>query len=300
MPIMQVIVLAVVQGLTEFLPVSSTAHLYLTSWLLGWNAESLDFDIMLHLGTLAAVLIYFFRDWVQIIGQGFGMDAGHDPELKHNRMLLWLMAIGTIPIGVCGALFNEMAETVWRTPVVMGIMLIAIGVVIWFAEKAGRMVRDMASLSLADALAIGLAQVLAIVPGCSRSGITISAGLFRNLTRESAARFSFLLSTPAIGGAAVKALWDIHKHGGPGHRRGGGEGALGHPQTRWAARPAGRAVPGGGRGERIDRLRRDRLVSAIFASRQPSCLCVLSHCFWHNSACSGFHPPASVMKRRPA
>jgi len=127
MPIMQVIVLAVVQGLTEFLPVSSTAHLYLTSWLLGWNAESLDFDIMLHLGTLAAVLIYFFRDWVQIIGQGFGMDAGHDPELKHNRMLLWLMAIGTIPIGVCGALFNEMAETVWRTPVVMGVMLIAIG-----------------------------------------------------------------------------------------------------------------------------------------------------------------------------
>ena len=217
MPLMQVIVLAVVQGLTEFLPISSTAHLYLTSWLLGWNAESLDFDIMLHLGTLAAVLIYFFGDWVQIIGQGFGIDVGRDRELKHNRMLLWLLVIGTIPIGVFGALFNKMAETVWRTPVVMGIMLIAVGLVIWFAENAGRAVRDISSLSLADSLAIGAAQALAIVPGCSRSGITISAGLFRNLTCESAARFSFLLSTPAIGGAAVKALWDIHKHGGGLH-----------------------------------------------------------------------------------
>jgi undecaprenyl-diphosphatase len=214
---MQVIVLAVVQGLTEFLPISSTAHLFLTSWLLGWNAESLDFDIMLHLGTLAAVLIYFFRDWVQIIGQGLGIDVGRDPELKHNRMLLWLLAIGTIPVGIFGALFNEMAETTWRTPVVMGIMLIAVAGVIWYADNVGRKVRDMSSLSLSDALAIGGAQALAIVPGCSRSGITISAGLLRNLTRESAARFSFLLSTPAIGGAAVKALWHIHKHGGGLH-----------------------------------------------------------------------------------
>ena len=217
MPILQVIVLAVVQGLTEFLPISSTAHLYLTSWLLGWNTESLDFDIMLHLGTLAAILIYFFGEWVQIIAQGFGLQAGHDPELKHNRALLWLLAIASIPIGICGALFNKMAETVWRTPIVMGIMLIAVGIVIWFAENAGRKVRDMGTLSLGDALAIGVAQVLAIVPGCSRSGITISAGLFRNLTRESAARFSFLLSTPAIAGAALKALWDIHKHGGGLH-----------------------------------------------------------------------------------
>src|SRR3954471_16696654 len=106
MPILQVIVLAVVQGLTEFLPISSTAHLYLTSWLLGWQTESLDFDIMLHLGTLIAVLLYFFQDWLQIIGQGFGMNLGHDPELKHNRMLLWLLAIGSIPIGVCGLAFN--------------------------------------------------------------------------------------------------------------------------------------------------------------------------------------------------
>src|ERR1051326_7194328 len=151
MPIMQVVVLAVVQGLTEFLPVSSTAHLYLTSWLLGWNTESLDYDIMLHLGTLAAVLIYFFRDWLQIIAQGFGMNAGYDPELKHARTLLWLLVVATIPIAVCGALFNKMAETVWRTPVVMGVMLIVVGGVIWVAENSGNLVRDMGSLSLADA-----------------------------------------------------------------------------------------------------------------------------------------------------
>ena len=94
MPIFQVIVLAIVQGLTEFLPVSSTAHLYLSSWLLGWQAESLDFDIALHMGTLLAVLLYFLPDWIQIISQAFGMQIGHDPELKHNRSLLWLLAAG--------------------------------------------------------------------------------------------------------------------------------------------------------------------------------------------------------------
>jgi len=217
MPLYQVVVLAIVQGLTEFLPVSSTAHLYLSSWLLGWQTESLDFDIMLHLGTLVAVLLFFFQDWVQIIAMGFGLDFGHDPELRHNRMLLWLLAIGSIPIGLCGLAFNKMAETVWRTPVVMGIMLIAVALVMWFAEQAGHRVRDMSSMTLTDSLSIGLAQVLAIVPGCSRSGITISAGLLRNLTRESAARFSFLLSTPAIAAAAGKAMWDIHKHGGGLH-----------------------------------------------------------------------------------
>ena len=214
MPIFQVVVLAIVQGLTEFLPVSSTAHLYLTSWLLGWETEALSFDIMLHLGTLLAVLLYFFRDWVQIIAQGFGIRLGTDDELGHNHMLLWLLVIGTVPLGVAGLLFNKQAETTWRNPFVMGVMLILVGGVMWLAENAGRKVRDLSSLNLPDALAVGAAQMLAVVPGCSRSGITISAGLFRNLTREAAARYSFLLSTPAIGAAAAKALWDIHKHHG--------------------------------------------------------------------------------------
>src|SRR5215470_10782588 len=101
MPILQVIVLAVVQGLTEFLPISSTAHLYLTSWLLGWQIEGLDFDIALHIGTLLAVLIYFARDWLQIIGQGFGIQMEGDRELKHNQSILWLLVIGTVPVGIC-------------------------------------------------------------------------------------------------------------------------------------------------------------------------------------------------------
>src|SRR4051794_26093981 len=183
MPILQVIVLAVVQGLTEFLPISSTAHLYLTSWLLGWQIEGLDFDIALHMGTLLAVLIYFAKDWIQIIAQGFGIRMRGNHELKHNHMLLWLLVIGTVPVGVCGLLFNKQAETTWRNPFVMGFMLIAVGVLMWIAENNARSRRDLSSIDLADALTIGAAQALAVVPGTSRSGITITAGLFRNLTR---------------------------------------------------------------------------------------------------------------------
>lgn len=214
MPLLQVIVLAVVQGLTEFLPISSTAHLYLTSWLFGWQVEGLDFDIALHLGTLLAVLLYFARDWVQIIAQGFGVRMRGDDELEHNHMLLWLLVIGTIPVGIAGLLFNKQAEGAWRNPFVIGGMLIVVGVLMWFAETGSRRHRDLASIGLPDAVAIGAAQALAVVPGTSRSGITITAGLFRNMTRESAARFSFLLSTPAIGAAAAKALHDMYKKGG--------------------------------------------------------------------------------------
>src|SRR5215475_12070567 len=121
MPMYQVVILALVQGLTEFLPISSTAHLYLSSWLLGWQTESLSFDIMLHLGTLIAVLVYFLRDWLQIIGQALGVDAGGSNELRQNRALLWLLVIGSIPVGVAGLLFNKQAETTWRNPVVMGV-----------------------------------------------------------------------------------------------------------------------------------------------------------------------------------
>ena len=110
MPLLQVIVLAIVQGLTEFLPISSTAHLYLTSWLFGWQLEGLDFDIALHIGTLLAVLLYFARDWIQIIAQGFGIRMRGDDELTHNHMMLWLLVIGTIPVGIAGLVFNKQAE----------------------------------------------------------------------------------------------------------------------------------------------------------------------------------------------
>jgi undecaprenyl-diphosphatase len=214
MPIFQVIILGVVQGLTEFLPVSSTAHLALVPWLFGWKDPGLGFDIALHVGTLAAVLIYFFRDWVQILTQGFGMQTGGDPDLSRNRHLLWLLAIATIPVGLAGYIFKEQAETTWRSPYVIGTMLIVVGLLMWAAEYMGRKQKDLGHVTPADAISIGIAQAIAVVPGTSRSGITISAGLFRNLDRRAAARFSFLLSTPAIGGAAAKDFWDLVKHQG--------------------------------------------------------------------------------------
>jgi len=214
MPIYQIVVLGIVQGLTEFLPISSSAHLYLTSWLLGWNTEALDFDIMLHLGTLVAVLIYFFRDWVEIFAHGFGVRMGHDEALNQNPGLLWLLVVGSIPVGIAGLLFEKQADTTLRTPFVMGTMLVLVGILMWMAENSGRLVRDLSMASLTDAVSIGLAQALAVIPGTSRSGITITAGLFRNFDRETAARFSFLLSTPAIAAAASKALYNIHKQHG--------------------------------------------------------------------------------------
>ena len=214
MPLIQAIVLGIVQGLTEFLPISSTAHLILIPWLLGWKDPGLAFDVALHVGTLAAILIYFFRDWMQVIGQGLGIPTAGDPALARNRGLLWLMVAATLPIGVFGFLFQHQAESVWRTPNVIGVMMIAVGGLLWWAERVGRKQRDLGHLNFPDAMTVGFAQVLSIVPGTSRSGVTIAAGLLRNLDRATAARFSFLLSTPAIGAAAAKDFYDLMRHAG--------------------------------------------------------------------------------------
>lgn len=214
MPIHQAVILAIVQGFTEFLPISSSAHLALAPWLLGWKDQGLTFDIALHFGTLAAVLIYFFRDWVQIIGQAFGLKLGADEGLKTSPRLLWTIAAATLPIGVLGFIFKDDAETTFRSPWVIGIMLISVGLLMLWAEHAGRRIKGIGQISFLDAMTIGFAQALAIVPGTSRSGITITAGLFRDIEREAAARFSFLLSTPAIGAAALLAFKDLYDAGG--------------------------------------------------------------------------------------
>jgi len=214
MPLLEVIVLGIVQGLTEFLPISSTAHLAVIPWLFGWPDPGLSYDIALHVGTLAAVLLYFFRDWVQIIRQAFGISVETDPVLTRNRGLLWLLIAGTIPEALAGLIFQKQAETTLRTPYVIATMMIGIGLVLWFAERAGRRQKDLSHVSFVDSLTVGLAQALAVVPGVSRSGITIAAGLFRNLDRATAARFSFLLSTPVIAGAAAKDMWDLMRHQG--------------------------------------------------------------------------------------
>jgi undecaprenyl-diphosphatase len=148
------------------------------------------------------------------VGQGFGLKIGNDPELRQNRGLLWLIAAASIPIGVIGYVFNKQAEGSWRNPYVIGTMLIAIGILMWIADRRATGKKTMGDISWADGMWTGIAQALAVVPGTSRSGITITTGLFRGMTRETAARFSFLLSAPAIAAAALKKFWDIHKSGG--------------------------------------------------------------------------------------
>jgi undecaprenyl-diphosphatase len=214
MPLVHAIVLGIVQGLTEFLPISSSAHLIIIPWMLGWDDGGLTFDVALHVGTLAAVLLFFFRDWIQIIGQGFGLNIGRDPALQKNRGLLWLLVAGTIPGAIAGVLFEKQAEHALRSPFVIAGTAIIFGLLLWLADTMGRRQKDISHVSGMDAISIGLAQALAIIPGVSRSGITIVAGMFRNLDRPTAARFSFLLSTPIIAGAAAKRCWDVLKEGG--------------------------------------------------------------------------------------
>jgi undecaprenyl-diphosphatase len=214
MSLFQAVVLAVVQGFTEFLPISSSAHLALAPWLFGWRDQGLVFDIALHFGTLAAVLVYFFRDWVQIVAQGLGMRWGPNEELRANPRLLWLLAAGTAPVAASGLLLEEYVETVLRHPLPIGFMLIAVGILMAVADRIGKRRKRLDQVSLSDCLVVGAAQAVAVVPGTSRSGITITAALFREFDRESAARLSFLLSTPAIGGAALLALKKLLEQGG--------------------------------------------------------------------------------------
>jgi undecaprenyl-diphosphatase len=215
MPLLHAILLGILQGLTEFLPVSSSAHLIIVPWMLGWDDGGLTFDVALHVGTLAAVILFFFRDWIQIIGQAIGLRAGGDAALLKNRGLLWLLILGTIPGAAAGVLFDKQAETALRSPYIIATAAIVVGLILWLADSAGRKRKDIAQVSLLDSLAVGVAQAFAIIPGVSRSGSTIAAGLFRALDRPTAARFSFLLSTPIIAGAAAaKKFWDLTKHGG--------------------------------------------------------------------------------------
>ena len=214
MSLFHVVLLAVVQGFTEFLPISSSAHLALAPWLFGWQDQGLTFDIALHFGTLAAVMVYFFRDWLQITAMGFRLPYRPDSNLAQNPGLLWLLAVATVPVGVAGLFLDDYVETAFRSPVLIGTMLIAVGLLMGWADRAGKRTKQIGNVSWTDGLVIGLAQALAIVPGTSRSGITITAGLFRNIDREAAARFSFLLSTPAIVGASVKAFLELMEQGG--------------------------------------------------------------------------------------
>ncbi|HEV2177156.1 MAG TPA: undecaprenyl-diphosphatase UppP [Terriglobia bacterium] len=219
MPIYQAIVLAIVQGLTEFLPVSSTAHLVLFPWFAHWTDPGLTFDVALHAGTLIAVFFFFWRRWMEMLGAAAGIGDKADPKVQENRRLFWYLVIATIPGGIAGYLLEKQADAEFRTPVVIGVALVVVALFMWAGERMGKRDESLGQVTLSDAVWIGIAQAFAVVPGVSRSGATMTAGLFRGMDRESDARFSFLLSTPIIAGAALKKGLEIRHEGLPHEMR---------------------------------------------------------------------------------
>jgi undecaprenyl-diphosphatase len=220
MSLIHAIIMALVQALTEFLPVSSTAHLILFPWLFHWQDPGLAFDVALHAGTLMALVLYFFKDWLTLIICGLGGKypaSAQAEEVAQHRRMFWYMVLGTIPAAVAGVLFHHQIEETLRQPKIVGVSLVVVALLMWWADSRKNLSRKLEGSNLTDAVAIGTAQAVALWPGVSRSGITITAGLFRGLTREAATRFSFLLSMPAILGAVVMELpklIKLHKAGG--------------------------------------------------------------------------------------
>lgn len=197
MTLWQAVVMGLVQGLGEFLPISSSAHLVLVPWLFKWPDPGLTFDIALHVGTLIAVVGYFWRDWLVLLAEGLRGVKSQEGKL------FWFLVAATIPGALAGFLFEKQAESLFRNPLLIAVMLVVMGAILFWADRDSAKVIDLERMRFGTSFLIGLSQALAIIPGVSRSGITISVGLLAGLTRESAARFSFLLSTPIIFGAAV-------------------------------------------------------------------------------------------------
>jgi undecaprenyl-diphosphatase len=220
--ILQAIILGIIQGVTEFIPISSSAHLIIVPWLFGWTdpaLTSLTFDVSLHIGTLLAVLAFFAKDWIRLIKACFASvkerKVGNDPD----RRLAWFVVIGTIPGAIAGVFFESKIEGLFHQPGVpirpysmlaMAVIIALLGLILLLADRLAQHKIDLNGLTLKKVLIIGFAQALAIFPGVSRSGSTITAGLGLGLKREDAARFSFLLSAPIIAGAGLKSLFEIY------------------------------------------------------------------------------------------
>lgn len=197
----QALALAVIQGLTEFLPVSSSAHLILPSQVLGWPDQGLAFDVAVHVGTLLAVVLYFRQDVIKLIAAWFSsvIKQEHCEESK----LAWLIILATIPAGVAGIVFNDVIETHLRSSAVIATTTVLFGLLLWWSDIKGRRTRSLPTINWKDALIIGFSQALALIPGTSRSGITMTAALLIGFNREAAARYSFLLSIPLIAAAGL-------------------------------------------------------------------------------------------------
>jgi len=208
----EAVILGIVQGVTEFLPISSSAHLVLVPWMFKWQGtliDSLNFDVALHAGTLVAILVYFRRDWLDLLKKFFTGFRDGTWKTGEGRMV-WFIVLATIPAGVLGMKFEHVVEESFRDPLLISASLLVISFVMWASDRYSKRAAGLDHMTLGHALFIGFAQALALVPGVSRSGITISAGLMAGYRREDAARFSFLLSTPVIAGAALLKLSKLH------------------------------------------------------------------------------------------
>ncbi|HEV7604508.1 MAG TPA: undecaprenyl-diphosphatase UppP [Candidatus Limnocylindrales bacterium] len=202
----QALVMGIVQGLTEFLPVSSSGHLIVVPFLLGWTdpfINSIAFSVMLHIGTLGALLVYFRSDWLRLVPAGLAAIRDRSLQADPDRRLAWLLVVATIPAAIAGFLLNDLIVTTFREPGMVAVTLVIGAVVLWLADRWGARTKGVEDVSFPLAIGIGAAQALALVPGISRSGISISAARLAGLDREAAARFSFLMATPIIIGAAV-------------------------------------------------------------------------------------------------
>src|SRR5271168_5338125 len=195
--VFQAIILGIVQGLTEFLPVSSSAHLILIPWILHWNDPGLAFDVALHLGTLLALLVFYWREWLDM---GLSLLPGGNPT---SRRTLILLIFASVPGAIIGILLEKQAETIFRSPILISVTMATMGLILWVADAYGSKKRKIDDLYLFDALVIGFSQALAIIPGVSRSGATITTARFLGIERADAANFSFLMATPIIAGAGL-------------------------------------------------------------------------------------------------
>ena len=215
MTVFQAIVLGAIQGLSEFLPISSSAHLYLSRRVLGWPEPGLAFDVALHLGTLAAVLTYFRLEWWRLLLATMRVVRGRRMETADERRV-GLLVVATVPAVVGGLLLADYAETVFRHPAITAAMLILFGILLWLADRAAPRDRTLVEMGWRSAVLIGIAQVLAFVPGVSRSGATMTAGRALRFDRESAAVFSFLMSMPITAAAAIHEVPKAIAEGGFG------------------------------------------------------------------------------------
>lgn len=203
---LQAIVMGIVQGLTEFLPVSSSGHLILVPALAGWRdpfLDSLPYTVMLHLGTLVALLVYFRREWIQLVRAGVRSLVERSLAEDPNRRLAWLLVVTAVPGALAGVVLSDTVEGHVRQPGVVALLFVVGAGLLWFADRWGAKTRPLEALTFRDALGIGVAQAFALLPGLSRSGVTIAAALALGLEREAAARFSFLMAAPIIAGAGI-------------------------------------------------------------------------------------------------